>query len=423
MSNIDDQLEAITKQMNQAEVAAGIVAKNLPINEIHPDPNQPRSALDTDDFKAGLKDLAGSIRVHGVLEPILVTRDETGYRIVAGERRWRAAKDAGLTQIPAIIRDSMQDDQRFIVQVVENIQREDMSDLDTGRAIRRLLDMGFKRSRIAEQFGKSPAFVTRMMDYLEAYEDPETRDLAQSTTPQVLNLFKTKSPEVKKLALEIAKKEAGDDDVRIFRRHLDRAQTMIDNERQNQLEAEQDAEQGEDHAVFDTRSNPETDPDLPEPIEFNSEYATTTPRVDDALADDDDGYAPAGRQSEAQTPPKPAKPQPKREFEDNTHAELMSDVNVSDIAPTNRFDDVALSDSAKELSQMTNVSAQDDPFEGKLDEELDTDDTYLLFSKPLYISKEGLSLFLGDDYDPDASENDNLELVRKRLVKLGFKAA
>jgi ParB family chromosome partitioning protein len=162
----------ILEQLNQAGVAAGLAARYLPVADIRPDPAQPRqTSASSDTYAEALEDLTASVRVHGVLEPILVTRDPDNahaYLIVAGERRWRAATNAGLAEVPAIVRDDMDDNQRFVVQVVENIQRLDMSDLDTAQAIRRLVEFGMTKSQVAEQFGKSPAYVTRMLSYLTA---------------------------------------------------------------------------------------------------------------------------------------------------------------------------------------------------------------------------------------------------------------
>jgi ParB/RepB/Spo0J family partition protein len=216
----------ILEQLNQAGVAAGLAARYLPVADIRPDPAQPRqTSASSDTYAEALEDLTASVRVHGVLEPILVTRDPDNahtYLIVAGERRWRAATNAGLAEVPAIVRDDMDDNQRFVVQVVENIQRLDMSDLDTAQAIRRLVEFGMTKSQVAEQFGKSPAYVTRMLSYLTGWEDESTRALVERMTPQTWLLMRTKSSEIQQRAVELAEIEGGVD-ADVYRRHIDAA--------------------------------------------------------------------------------------------------------------------------------------------------------------------------------------------------------
>jgi ParB/RepB/Spo0J family partition protein len=110
-------------------------AREIAVEQVHPNPKQPRQWFDDD----SLQELAASIREQGVLQPITVIPDEEGYRIVAGERRWRAARIAGLKRIPALVRNLSDRDQRVIA-LMENLQREDLNDMDRARGLADLRD-------------------------------------------------------------------------------------------------------------------------------------------------------------------------------------------------------------------------------------------------------------------------------------------
>jgi ParB family chromosome partitioning protein len=111
-------------------------AREIPLDQIHPNPNQPRQTFDAE----ALEGLAASIREQGVLQPITVSPDGDTYRIVAGERRWRAAKLAGLSRIPALVR-TLTDQEQRIVALMENLQREDLNDMDRARGLADLRDL------------------------------------------------------------------------------------------------------------------------------------------------------------------------------------------------------------------------------------------------------------------------------------------
>jgi ParB family transcriptional regulator, chromosome partitioning protein len=122
-----------------------------PIEEIHPTPDQPRQHFDD----AKLEELAASIRTEGVLQPLVVRRrDEGGYWLIAGERRWRASQRAGLKEIPVVVRD-VAEAQAFEMALVENIQRADLDPLEEAEAYRRLLDdHGHTQEELAARVGK-----------------------------------------------------------------------------------------------------------------------------------------------------------------------------------------------------------------------------------------------------------------------------
>ncbi len=152
---------------SQSNNSGGI--REVDIDSVTPNPLQPREQFD-DQLLDGL---TSSIREHGVLQPIIVTRtdNDTPFQIVAGERRWRAAKQAGLTTIPAIIRDSSPR-QMLEVALIENIQRADLSVIEEAAAYRQLTDeFGLTQMEVAERVGKSRVTITNALRILNAPEE------------------------------------------------------------------------------------------------------------------------------------------------------------------------------------------------------------------------------------------------------------
>lgn len=134
----------------------------LPLTEIHANPDQPRSKFS----ETQLQELADSIRVHGIIQPIIVRKQGTGYQIVAGERRCRAAKLAGLETVPVVIQD-ISDATLLEVALIENIQREDLSPIETARAFDRLSrDLGLSQEEIGRRTGKDRATIANFMRLL-----------------------------------------------------------------------------------------------------------------------------------------------------------------------------------------------------------------------------------------------------------------
>jgi ParB family chromosome partitioning protein len=139
--------------------------QELEVGAIAPNPRQPRTRLDD----AALEELAASIRQHGLLQPVVVTRaeQEGRYLLVAGERRWRAAQRAGLQSVPAIVKEAAPLD-RLELALVENIQREDLSPLELAAAYRALIDEhGFTQERVAQRIGKSRVAVANTVRLLQ----------------------------------------------------------------------------------------------------------------------------------------------------------------------------------------------------------------------------------------------------------------
>lgn len=137
------------------------------IQDITPNPDQPRREFDD----AALAELASSIKRHGVLQPIIVVRAGNGYRVVAGERRWRAAKAARLQKVPAIVR-SLEELEQIELALIENIQRVDLSPLEQAMSVYRLqqqFNLGLEQ--IAEKLGKAPSTVSNLSRLLNLPDD------------------------------------------------------------------------------------------------------------------------------------------------------------------------------------------------------------------------------------------------------------
>ncbi len=147
---------------------AGPAGRTLPLADVHPNPHQPRQRLDDDALAA----LADSIRRHGVVQPVVVRpREAGGYEIIAGERRWRAAAMAGVTEIPAVVRDA-DADIRLELALVENMLREDLSAIEVARACATLIeDFGQTHQEVATRLGRSRPSVSNLVRLLELPED------------------------------------------------------------------------------------------------------------------------------------------------------------------------------------------------------------------------------------------------------------
>lgn len=136
---------------------------DLEITQIRPSENQPRRTFS----ERGLSELAASVSEHGVLQPVLVTKEQDGYSLVAGERRWRAAKLAGLSSVPAII---IERDSRECAQIalIENIQREQLSFFEEAAGYERLMrEFGMTQTEIAQKVGKKQSTVANKLRLLK----------------------------------------------------------------------------------------------------------------------------------------------------------------------------------------------------------------------------------------------------------------
>ena len=140
----------------------------LAVDQIHPNPSQPRKRFESE----GVSGLAESIKVQGLIQPVVVRpRLEGGYELIAGERRWRAAREAGLATVPAVLRDA-DDRDSLLLGLVENVAREDLSPIEEGRAYAVLIDeFALSLGEIAERVGKSKPTVSNRIRLLELPED------------------------------------------------------------------------------------------------------------------------------------------------------------------------------------------------------------------------------------------------------------
>ena len=146
------------------------------VTNITPNPFQPRRDFDQD----RLEDLSASIRLYGVLQPIVVRRVEDGYQLVTGERRWRASQMAGLREIPAVLREYT-DTEMTAVALVENLQRENLNPIEEAIAYRRLIDeFGFTQEEVSAKVGKSRPFIANTVRLLNL--PPEVQEYVSRGT-------------------------------------------------------------------------------------------------------------------------------------------------------------------------------------------------------------------------------------------------
>ena len=131
-----DALFSDTIKEPEIEEVTGEIVQNIKITKIEPDKEQPRKRFDEEK----LDELANSIKQYGVIQPIIVTLKDDYYQIIAGERRWRAAKKAGLTEIPCLVRTKTEQENREIA-LIENIQRENLNPIEKAKGLRRLLNL------------------------------------------------------------------------------------------------------------------------------------------------------------------------------------------------------------------------------------------------------------------------------------------
>ncbi len=142
----------------------------VPLSRIRPNPHQPRRHMDD----AGLEELAASIREHGVLQPVLVTETLDGYQLIAGERRVRASRLAGLDRIPALVR-QLADRAQLEVALVENVQRADLDPIEEALAYRQLIDeFGLTQEQVSDRVGKARATVANTLRLLDLHADVQT---------------------------------------------------------------------------------------------------------------------------------------------------------------------------------------------------------------------------------------------------------
>lgn len=189
---IEEQIVASTPESDIIEI---------PVAEIRSNPYQPRKYFD----QVALQELADSIKEHGILEPIIVKKGIKGYDLVAGERRTKAAGLAGLTSVPAIVKD-FTDEAMMEIALLENIQREDLSAIEEAEALKNIMDkLNMTQEMVAKRFGKSRSYVTNLLGLLnlpKSVQDDVVNGSISMSHARVLSKFE--DPEkVQELAYNI----------------------------------------------------------------------------------------------------------------------------------------------------------------------------------------------------------------------------
>jgi ParB family chromosome partitioning protein len=194
---------AIVSLLSQDQQTRSVGVRVIPVDRIDPNPQQPRLAFD----EATLLELSASIKEHGVLQPILVRPlDDRRYELIAGERRWRASKLAGLTTIPALIED-IDDDTALEIAIIENLQREDISPLDEAAMFDRMVhEHGYSIRKLADKLGEDKGYLENRLRLADApAEVRELVSLRKDTLSHAYELMKVEDPKKRKrLAAQVA---------------------------------------------------------------------------------------------------------------------------------------------------------------------------------------------------------------------------
>lgn len=169
----EEEKKPNTEPVNSYTMRHGDVEK-IAINKIYANPNQPRKKFD----KESLEELANSIRVHGLIQPIIVNQMDDGYMIIAGERRFRACQICGLNEVDAVVK-TYSTKQIAEISIIENLQREDLNPVELAKGIKRLMEeFGLTQERVAEQLGKSRSAIANSLRILSLY--PEVLELVEN---------------------------------------------------------------------------------------------------------------------------------------------------------------------------------------------------------------------------------------------------
>ncbi|MBA4494102.1 ParB/RepB/Spo0J family partition protein [Paenactinomyces guangxiensis] len=190
----------------QVDVTEEDVANEASISDLRPNPYQPRKRFDDE----SLSELTNSIKQHGVVQPLIVRKSIRGYEIVAGERRFRAAKLAGLETLPIVVRE-FSDEQMMEIALIENLQREDLNPMEIAHAYQKLMNhLGITQEALAERVGKSRPHVTNFLRLLqlpaEIQDDVSRGTLSMGHARALLGVKEVDLQ--KKLAAKVKKEKA-----------------------------------------------------------------------------------------------------------------------------------------------------------------------------------------------------------------------
>lgn len=179
--------------------------QTLRISEIEPNKNQPRKNFDTE----ALNQLADSISEHGVIQPLIVRSMPTGnYQIIAGERRWRAAKMAGLSEVPVVIRDDLTEEQTMQIAMIENLQRENLNPIEEALGYKELIDKyNMTQDRLAKALGKARSSIANSLGLLTMPNG--VQELLRNGSLSVGHCKALKKVKDPALMTELAQKAAG----------------------------------------------------------------------------------------------------------------------------------------------------------------------------------------------------------------------
>lgn len=168
----ETETKKVEEPINSYTIRHGDVEK-IDIDKIYTNPNQPRKNFD----KESLNELAESIRIHGLIQPIVVNEMPDGYMIIAGERRFRACKLCGLKEIDAVVK-NYSNKQIAEIAIIENLQREDLNPVEVAKGIKKLMDeYGLTQEKVAERLGKSRSAIANSLRILTLY--PEVLELIE----------------------------------------------------------------------------------------------------------------------------------------------------------------------------------------------------------------------------------------------------
>jgi ParB family transcriptional regulator, chromosome partitioning protein len=207
-----DNIARLFDEAAATELTPGIVSliesreiqpqiREIPTGRVLPNPAQPRLSYEED----SLAELAESIREHGVLQPILVRPAGAQFELIAGERRWRAARLAGLDTVPSVVLD-LDEETALEVSIIENLQREDVSPLEEAAMYRKMLALGYSVRQLAAKIGKDKGYVENRLRLAEA--PPEIRELVAARRDTISHAYELMKVTDEKTRRKLAKRVA-----------------------------------------------------------------------------------------------------------------------------------------------------------------------------------------------------------------------